>query len=610
MKYYMKTKYNKKTFNHYTKYIGQGIGLPIYANDSYRCVRTGDEGSVAGFFATIMGLFSYRQPSFVERGFELLEQDETTETISPGASSNEIMSSVKDEAADYGSTSDRLSPDLEVNLGIIRQQFNIPINEDIIIREFNIGRQVKAALVYIDGMVDKKQLNQAILPNLMDKDVFDKVPGNVVDYLIANILTIDSLSKVDNFSTIIMNILVGNTAVLVAGAEQCILLDAKGFEKRNVDKPITEAVVMGPQEAFTENLQTNITLVRKIVKNKNLVSEKLSVGKRDHSLCVVMYLKDVANPQVVNEVKQRISSIDADFVLGDGMLEQFISDNPLMLFPTVVTTERPDRTASFLMEGQVVIISEGSPFSMAVPVTFFSLFHTSEDSHLRWQFGTFLRFIRLIGMALATLLPGIYISVVLYHPEMIPTELLFSIAQSKENVPFPTLAEVMMMEISFELIREGGIRVPSVTGQTLGIIGALILGQAAVAAGLVTPVLIIVVSITGLGSFAIPNYSLSFSIRLLRFFFIAVGALAGFYGLAAGMVLITTLSCSMKSFGVPFLAPVAPKTASNPDVIVRLPIWMQKGRPDGAQTLDRKRRGDNPRGWTKPQKNPGGEGTS
>lgn len=249
------------------------------------------------------------------------------------------------------------------------------------------------------------------------------------------------------------------------------------------------------------------------------------------------------------------------------------------------------------MEGQVVIIAEGSPFSIAVPVTFFRLFHTSEDTFVRWPAANFLRFIRLFGLFCATFLPGFYVALTLYHVEMLPTELLLSIARAKELVPFPTILEVLMMEVSFELIREGGIRVPSVIGQTLGIVGALILGQAAVAAGLVSPLLVIVVSITGLGSFAIPNYTLALSIRIERFLFIIAGAVLGFYGISLMAVMLAFFACSMKSFGVPYFAPVAPKTKVNPDVVTRHPIWSQKKRPDELNTPNRKRQGNNPKLW-------------
>jgi spore germination protein KA len=493
---------------------------------------------------------------------------------------------------------DTISTELCVSLETIKQKFLMPKNQDIIIREFKIGRKIKAFMAYVEGMMDKNTLDLAIFPKIMSKDVFDDAGEEcLVDYLIESILTVHKVHKSSKYSYAVSQMLCGVSALFVEGCSECILIETRGYEKRNVEAPKTETVVKGPQEGFTENLRTNVTLVRKIIKNENLVTEILPIGNTNHSNCAVMYLEGFANSKVIQEVKKRLKRINTDFILGDGMIEQFIEDNSMMLFPQVITTERPDRTASFIMEGQVVIIADGTPFAIAAPVTFFRLFHTSEDSFVRWPASNFLRFIRLFGLFCATFLPGMYVAITLYHIEMIPTELLLSIARAKEVVPFPTILEVLMMEISFELIREGGIRVPSVIGQTLGIVGALILGQAAVAAGLVSPLLVIVVSITGLGSFAIPNYTLALAIRIERFLFVFAGAFLGFYGISLMAVLLAYFACSMKSFGVPYFAPVAPKTKANPDVVSRHPIWSQKNRPDEHNTPNRKRQGNDKKLW-------------
>jgi spore germination protein KA len=305
-----------------------------------------------------------------------------------------------------------------------------------------------------------------------------------------------------------------------------------------------------------------------------------------------MYIDGITNPELVKEVKRRIKSINIDFVTGDGMIEQFIEDKSFQIIPQVLNTERPDRAASFIMEGQVIIIGEGVPFVNVVPVTFFAMFHASEDSFLRWPFGTAIRLIRILGLFFATLLPSLYVSLILYHQEMIPTDLLVAFATARENVPFPTIIEVLILEISFELIREAGVRVPGIIGPTLGIIGALILGQAAVDANLVSPVLIIIVAVTGLGNFAIPSYSLAIGIRLIRFGLILAGAFLGFYGVAAVLFIVGCFVCNMKSFGVPFLSPISPVTKKNPDIIARAPNFKQKKRPDYLNTPNQKRTSD------------------
>ena len=606
---------------------------------------------MAGFLKTIADFFSYKEPKNEEHGFELLEDEsegveqdnasnaENTQSSKPEDSQqnnnqneaspkeqkdnkqnsvqieklklnktpikvedwNESRNNEKNEnACQPPDNPENISSELCMNLATLKQKFGMPKNQDIIIREFKIGRKVKAFMAYIEGMIDKSTLNLSIFPQLMSKEISEEISDECpVDFLMENVLTVYRVYKTNKYQDLILQILSGASVLFIEGCNECIIIDTRGFEKRNVEQPVTESVVKGSQEGFTENLRTNLTLVRRIIKNEKLVIEMLPLGKMDNSNCALLYLEGIVNPKVVNEAKKRIQRINSDFVLGDGVVEQFIEDNPFMLFPQVLTTERPDRTASFIMEGQVVIIAEGTPFAITAPVTFFRLFHSSEDTSARWPFGTFLRFLRLVGLFCATLLPGLYTAIALFHPEAIPTELLSSIATAKESVPFPTILEVLMLELGFELIREGGVRVPSVIGPTLGIVGALILGQAAVAAGLVNPILVIIVSVTALGNFVIPNYSLALAIRIERFFFIFAGAFLGIYGIALVVFILACQACSVKSFGVPFFSPVAPKTKVNPDVILRYPIWTQQNRPDTMNTPNRKRQGNNVKNWSK-----------
>lgn len=492
----------------------------------------------------------------------------------------------------------KLSPSLQVNIEYMKQRFNLPENQDVIIREFKMGNGDNAFIIYIDGMVDNGIINQFVIPQLLeDKNFTNYKEGDFSDYIIKNVISINQLKKTDNFDNITKGILKGMSALFVDGA--CILIESKGFEKRSIDKPITETVVKGSQEAFTEDLMTNLTLLRRSIKNENLIIELSEVGKTNHDTYAIVYLKGIANPDLINEVKRRVNSIDTDLILGSGMLQQMIEENSFMLFPQMLETERPDRAASFLTEGKVIIIAEGTPFVLAMPITLFHLIHTSEDSFLRWQYGTFLRLIRLVGMFITMLLPGLYIAITLYHHEMIPTQLLLSIMGTEVQVPFPVIIEMLMLEISFELIREGGIRVPGVIGNTLGIVGTLILGQAAVAAGLVSPIFIIITSVTAIGSFVVPNYAFSISLRILRFIIIFFGAIAGFYGVSSIIVGISLLACSMKSFGVPFLSPIGPKTVTGHDIFIRYPTWKQDKRSDVTNTLKKRRQAPISRGWKK-----------
>lgn len=489
--------------------------------------------------------------------------------------------------------------DIKSNMDFIKQKFNAPDNKDIVIREFTISGKYKAFIAYLDGMVDRITINNFILrPLLKTEKLGQDSEGCQLDFILENIIETNQAKKITAPDEAIYEILVGNTLLYVDGCDYYLTNETKGYDKRTVDKPQTEGVVMGAQEAFNETLRTNITLVRKIIKNSDLTTEFLKVGDRNQNLCAIMYIKGLTNPAIVNEIKRRINGIKTDLVLGDGMLEQFIEDSPFFLVPTVLTTERPDRAASHIMEGKVAILIEGAPFAKIVPISLPSLMHSPEDSFLKWQFGSFMRLVRIFAAIIATLLPGLYVAMTNFHQEMIPTDLLIAIAKAKENVPFPTIVEVLLMEISFELIREAGIRVPGMIGNTLGIIGALILGQAAVSANIVSPVLIIIVAITGLGNFAIPNFSLAFSARLLRFIFIFSGAVLGFYGISVALVIIAALLLNVKSFGIPFLSTVSPKSRRSNDVFLKWPVWKQELRPDVVNPLDVRRQPHISRQWT------------
>lgn len=587
---------------------------------------------MADFLKKLAGLFVYREPRNKELGVELLEnpgdtgyQSEAPPEQPEPPQQQETKSKRRrqykrpqrigeqnesnPESAARSKEPGSICADLDANLAEIKKLLNIPQNTDYVVREFNIGRKWKAFIVYLDNMADKKTLNSILLPALMDKDVFQgDVPECSLDYLIQNIITTEQVKKATKYYEAVTSVLSGGSALFIEGCAQCALIPTYGAEKRAVTNAHVETVVKGSHEAFSESMETNVSLVRKIIKNENLIAVYLPVGNTNHSQCAVLYLKGVTNQKIVDEAIKRINSIDAAYIAGSGFIEQFIEDNPYMLLPQMISTERPDRAASFIMEGLVVIIADGTPSAVAAPCTFFRLMHTSEDKNLRWPFATFLHILRYMGLVTSLLLPGMYVALTLFHIEMIPAELLVSIARAKEMVPFPTLVEMLVMELSFEMVREGAIRVPDVIGQTLGIVGGLILGQAAVSANLVSPIMVIIVSLTAIGSFCIPNYELSLAIRITRFAFIFTGAFFGFLGISVMLVAVFVSVCSIKSFGVPFFAPISPRTKTTRDTIINSPLFNKTERADYLNTPDRQEMGDNVKNWTK--KSPaGGEGT-
>ncbi len=394
----------------------------------------------------------------------------------------------------------------------------------------------------------------------------------------------------------------GDTAFFLEGCSKALLVETKGWERRGVERPQIEQTISGPQEAFTETLRTNTALLRKLLKSEQLSTEILTVGSRIKTYVAVMYLRDLANPDLVAEVRRRIEGIKVDFVADSGVLEQFIEDHPYNLNPTILSTERPDRVASKIVEGKVAILVDGSPLTLVVPTTMYEQLHTGEETYRSWQAGTYIRYLRAMAFLVSFLLPGMYLSLVLFHHEMFPTELLLAIAGNREKVPFPSIIEVLLMEFSLELIREAGLRIPGVMGSTIGIVGALILGQAAVQANIVSPILVILVAITGLASFAIPYYSLAFSTRIYRFFYIALGVTLGFFGIAIGLFVHGILAANLKSFGAPYLAPTGPRTEAGADVITRLPVFFHEKRPDYVNPQDATRQPRVSRQWIKKDK--------
>lgn len=494
-------------------------------------------------------------------------------------------------------------PSLKVNLEFIKTKYNTLINSDIIIREFTLnarGKQYLAFLLYIDGMVDAKSMNDFVLQplmmrnknNLFDGDqnriISEAVANNITvrkvkkfnlsDYLMSCLLPQNSVEQVSKFDQIFSGINSGNCALFVDTLNIAFDIDVKGFKQRSVDSPNNEIVIKGPHEAFVENLRTNTSLIRRIVNNEDLIIENIEVGNVTKTKCAVCYIQNIANADLVNEVKYRLNNLEIDSLLSAGELEQLIADSNILGIPEMLSTERPDKATKYLLNGRVVVIVNGTPYGVIIPAVCIDFLTSSEDSNLKVSFGNFLRGLRILAALITLLLPGLYVAITSFHQEILPTSLLYSILASRENVPFPIIVEILLMEISFELIREAGLRVPSPIGPTIGIVGALVLGQAAVSAGIVSPILIIIVAITGISSFAIPDFSFGFHLRYFRFVFILLGFMAGFLGISLGLFVYISILCSLRSFGVSFMSPFAPASNSEGNGYFLPPIWKREYR--------------------------------
>ena len=490
---------------------------------------------------------------------------------------------------------------LDVNLEYVYSRFNTLMNSDIKIRKFLLNvksREFKAFILYIDGMVSKESINDFILKPLMLKNIANQYDGkqvvseavasnilirkvkkfNVVEYISDSLLPQNDIEKVDSFDKIAEDVASGNCILFVDTVNFAFDIDVKSFETRSIAEPKTEQVILGSQEAFVENLRTNTSMIRRNLCNESLVVESLDVGNKNKTKCAVCYLKNVANADLVAEVKFRLNNIDVDYITSIGELSQLIVDDISTTLPEILLTERVDKAISNLLQGRVCVICNGNPYVMIMPVTIFDFMSTPEDTSINHIFANLLKVIRGISFFITLLLPGLYIAITTYHGELIPSELLFSIVASRSTVPFVVIVEIGLMELSFEIIREAGVRVPSPLGPTVGIVGALILGQAAVEADIVSPILIIVIAITGITSFSIPDYSLSFHLRIERFIYILLGAFAGFLGIGIGLYLYLVTLCSLKSFGVSYLSPYAPLTVKGETRYLLKPAWKREKR--------------------------------
>lgn len=492
---------------------------------------------------------------------------------------------------------------IQVNLENMKTRYNVLINSDIVLREFTLnarGKQYHAFILYIDGMVDSKNINDFILNPLMlrnhantfdgnqNKVISEAITNNItvrkvrkfnlIDYLYNCLIPQNSVKKQKKFDDICVGINSGNCALFVDTINIAFDIEVKGFKQRSVDSPNNEIIIKGPHEAFVEPIRTNTSLLRKIVNNENLIIENVEIGEISKTACAICYLKDIANGYLVSEVKYRLNNLSVDSLLSSGQLELLIEDSDSFGIPKILSTERPDKASKYLFQGRVVVLINGNPYALIMPATLVDFMSSPEDTNLKTPFANFLKGIRILSAILTLLLPGIYIAITSFHQEILPTELLFSILAARQNVPFPVIFELLVMEIAFELIREAGLRVPSPIGPTIGIVGALVLGEAAVSANIVSPILIIVVAITGISSFAIPDFSFGFHLRISRFFFTIIGFICGFLGIGLGLFVYLSILAHTKSFGIPYMVPFAPATHSEGNGYFIPPIWKQEYR--------------------------------
>ncbi|MEH7274345.1 spore germination protein, partial [Neobacillus vireti] len=371
----------------------------------------------------------------------------------------------------------------------------------------------------------------------------------------------------------------GSTALFIDDDRQCYLFETTKIRGRSIEKSDNEVIVKGAKEAFNEKVIDNISLLRKKIKNENLIVETHAISKRSRNNVFLVYQKDLINEELIQTIQDKLNSFDVDTVIDLSVLEQYLEERPRSLFPTLLYTERPDRAAAFIQEGHIILLMENSPACLVLPATFWALLHSPEDHYLRAPYGNFIRILRFLALFIAIFTSPFYLAITNYHVGMIPPDLLMAIAGTRERVPFPSIVEVIMMELAFELIREAGLRVPSPIGPTIGIVGALILGQAAVQANIISPIVIIVIALSGLSSFIIIDVSMNFAIRITRFLFIFAAGFMGIYGVTALGIAGLFYLVSLKSFGTDYFAPMTPHFFSSKDMLIRHVPMKERFRP-------------------------------
>ena len=449
------------------------------------------------------------------------------------------------------------------------------INPDMKVRHFCVfGRD--ASLYYAEGLCSVDLLQHYVLAPLTQLREA-AAPADLSEALCRAVYNADvqSAAAIDDA---VAQTLTGRAVVFVEGMDCALGFDVRMFVRRGISPPLTEQVVLGPHEGFNESLRDCITLIRRILPTPDLIGEMRPIGRRYPTGMCILYLRGVADETTLSRVKARLDGIRADHVLSVGALQQLMEDRPYALLPQCILTERPDRAASMLLEGQIVLLLDGSSQALVLPVSIWHLLHTPDDTSARFQYGTFMRLIRLLGLLCALLLPGLFVAFVTFHPEALPVTLLTSILESQASVPFSIPVEAMVMLVMFNLIGEAATRVPSVVGATLGTVSGLILGSAAVDAHLVHPLLLIVVAVASLGSYAVPDYSLGIALRIGQLAMVAAGSIFGVYGMVLMIAVGAVRLCSLTSLGSPFAAPCSPPRAHNPDGAIRAPLWRQRWR--------------------------------
>ena len=463
---------------------------------------------------------------------------------------------------------------------------------DILIRPMRLGdkHKVDCLMVYIEVAVSNMMLDDSALGKMINH-FWEISPEQIQEFIKNNSLGIADVKKLTDMDEALAAMLAGNAVFFIDGYDKAMKISSKGYPSMGVMEAESEKVLRGSREGFSDSVKSNSALVRKRLRDTRLKVEEYKIGVRSHTLTQVLYMDDLVHERLLEEVKERLEEFQIDGILDSGMLEQLTEDVWYSPFPQYQTTERPDRAVQEILNGKVVILCDNSPEALILPGNFSSFMESSEDWYHRFEMASFLRILRYLAVIMATVLPGLYLAVIRFHTQILPSALILSFAEAREGVPFSSVVELIFLELAFELIREAGVRVPGTMGNAIGIVGGLIIGQAAVSANLVSPIVVMIVAITALGSMALPNEEFASAFRLLKYVFLFLGGYLGSFGIVLGLYLTAAHLAGLLSFGVPYLVPFVKKNGESETGgrILRLPFRKRKFRPLYARS-DQKRR--------------------
>ncbi|KNF09782.1 spore germination protein KA [Gottschalkia purinilytica] len=497
-----------------------------------------------------------------------------------------------DDNNNYDDNRIPISKNIDKNLDILKEEFKDC--DDIVYKEFLVGtdQSSRLAIAYVDGLIDKALITQNITKALM-QEARGREPENIKKGLYKLIkegnLSASEMEEVDFLTECIDAMLSGDTVLLIDGYKKAIIVGSRGWHMRGIDEPESEALVRGPRDGFNETLKISISSVRRRIKDTKLKVKYMKVGRRSKTDIALLYIEDIIDKEVLEEVRSRIEKIDIDAVLDSAYIEEFIEDSNYSLFPQLESTERPDAVAAAIYEGRVGILVDNTPFALIAPAVFTTFFESSEDYYERWPLAALMRIIRYAAAFISILTPALYIAITSFHPGILPSDLALYIAATRLNVPFPSFIEAFMMQFTIEFLRESGTRISGPIGTTIGVVGGLVIGQAAVEAGIVSPLMVIIVAITTIASFALPNYTFSIATRILTFAFMVLAASFGFYGIMIGLIVMGTHLCNLSSFGIPYTSPISVLGKFNDDLkdtFIRVPLPRMRYRPHYGKLKD------------------------